>query len=188
MSTDYSKTSVVDFYGAIRTSWAPWRTKKSDPEEEAQEAAGEAFNLACAWVEAENVWEVRKLVCRWFDDLESGAANVQYPDPFKSTLSQEEADSLIKELDEEFYREKGRWGSLSVEAGPEFSRLASHARIVFVEELKAVLKSRDEIIEEARERLESGEQLPPNKIREAGKKAEEQTQNAGFGFLFSFVI
>ncbi len=121
---------------------------------------------ARAWVEAENIYEVWKVTQHWFELMESGEAASRYPDPFwrdedfpgKAPLTQEVADRLIEEMDEDFMLEKGRFQG---RAAPEFSRLPPHARIAFAQDLYRVMKTSAEIYKEAEERLARGEVLPP---------------------------
>ena len=121
---------------------------------------------ARAWVEAENVYEMWKLVQVWFQYMESGEAINRYPDPYwkdddypgKVALTQEVADTFIREMDADFMLEKSRFqGRLA----PEFARLPSHARLAFVQEAYKIIKTSDVIRKEAEVRLEAGESLPP---------------------------
>jgi hypothetical protein len=121
---------------------------------------------ARAWVEAENVFEVWKLVQHWYTLMESGEALNRYPDPYwrdedypdKAKLTQDIADTFIHEMDEDFMLEKNRFqGRLA----PEFSRLPSHARLAFVQEAYGIIKSSSQINMEADVRLAAGETMPP---------------------------
>ncbi len=121
---------------------------------------------AQAWVEAENVYEVWKLVQRWYDLIQSGEAADRYPDPFwrdedhpdKVPLTQEVADLFIEEMDADFMLEKARFqGRLA----PEFARLPAHARMAFVQEAYGIMKTSKTCDMEAEERLANGESLPP---------------------------
>ncbi|MCI0438692.1 MAG: hypothetical protein L0177_06120 [Chloroflexi bacterium] len=121
---------------------------------------------ARAWVEAENVFEMWKLVQQWFDFIESGEAQNRYPDPFwkdedypdKRPLTQEVADAFIEEMDADFMLEKNRFqGRLA----PEFIRLPSYARIAFVQDAYRIIKTSGQINEETDKRLATGEKLPP---------------------------
>ena len=123
---------------------------------------------ARAWVEAENIYEMWKLVQEWFDLMESGDATNRYPDPYwrddspeavdKASLNQEVADKFIEEMDADFMLEKNRFqGRLA----PEFARLPPHARLAFVQDAYKVLKTTAQIEKEAEKRLTAGEALPP---------------------------
>ena len=123
---------------------------------------------ARAWVEAENIYDVWKLVQEWYTLMENDEAKDRYPDPYwndddypdKAVLTQEVADKFIEEMDADFMLEKNRFqGRLP----PEFSRLPAHARLAFVQEAYRVIKSTSAIHAEADERLAAGEVLPPRK-------------------------
>ena len=126
---------------------------------------------ACAWVEAENVYAVWKVVCDWFDALEDGSVQHRLPDPLwqppegKAPLTQEAADTLIEHLDDDFMLERTRFrGRLA----PEFSRLEAPQRLAFAQAIWDVLKTRSQVIDEAKRRLDAGEELPPP-IQNKGK-------------------
>ena len=119
---------------------------------------------AIAWVMAENDMAVWKVVCKWFRYIEEGEAAFKFPDPDfkprnpKVSITQETADLLITEMDDDFALEKSRWPD---GRGPEFSRLPPHARVAFAQELHLATKTMDEMAAEAKKRLKRGEQLPP---------------------------
>lgn len=121
---------------------------------------------ARAWVEAENVYEMWKLVQTWYDMINSGEAENRFPDPYwddskhsdKAVLTQELADTFIEEMDADFMLEKSRFqGRLA----PEFIRLPAHARIAFVQDAYGLIKTSATINSEADERLAGGETMPP---------------------------
>ena len=121
---------------------------------------------ARAWVEAENVYDVWKLVQKWFEFIDAGDAVNHYPDPNwddslhpgKVALTQDVADTFIEEMDADFMLEKSRFqGRLS----PEFARLPSHARLAFAQDAYGIMKTSADINAEADERLATGETLPP---------------------------
>ena len=121
---------------------------------------------ARAWVEAENVFEVWKLVQVWYDLMSTGEAENRYPDPFwddskhseKAVLTQDFADVFIEEIDADFMLEKSRFqGRLA----PEFIRLPVHARIAFVQDAYGLIKTSTQIKSEADEPLTGGETMPP---------------------------
>ena len=129
-------------------------------------AVDNSMARAQAWVEAENIYEVWKLVQQWFDMIQSGEAANRYPDPFwrdedypdKVPLTQEVAGEFIKEMDADFMLEKARFqGRLA----PEFARLPPHARLAFVQEAYKLIKTANTCNKEAEERLAVGETMPP---------------------------
>ncbi|MCI0441240.1 MAG: hypothetical protein L0177_19230 [Chloroflexi bacterium] len=121
---------------------------------------------ARAWVEAENIYAMWKLVQEWFEMMESGEAFNRYPDPFwkdddypdKLPLTQDVVDIFIQEMDADFMLEKSRFqGRLA----PEFARLPPHARMAFVQDSYKLIKTSSQIQKEAEGRLAAGETLPP---------------------------
>ena len=121
---------------------------------------------ALAWVEAENVFEVWKIVQRWFEMMDNGDYFDRYPDPNWrdedhpqfTALTMEVADKFVYEMDEDFLVEKNRFqGKLA----PDFGRLPEHSRLAFVQECYLTMKSSVQIREEAMERLKAGEVMPP---------------------------
>jgi|GEM_PF-1841100 hypothetical protein len=126
----------------------------------------DSVTKARAWVEAENVFEVWKLVQVWYDLMSTGEAENRYPDPFwddskhseKAVLTQDFADVFIEEIDADFMLEKSRFqGRLA----PEFIRLPVHARIAFVQDAYGLIKTSTQIKSEADEPLTGGETMPP---------------------------
>lgn len=124
------------------------------------------IHRAMAWVEAENVEAVWKVVQAWFELMEAVRAADRYPDPFweakhpakKRPVTQEVADKLIAELDADFQLEDRRFPDGK---GPEFSRLPAHARVAFAQDVYEVMSSEGEIEAEAKQRVRRGERLPP---------------------------
>ena len=116
---------------------------------------------AVRWVESENIMEIRAVTIKWFNMMESGEAATQYPDPFDTTISQDDADKLVHELDLDFDAERYRYKNIGVTAGPGFERLSASARLAFAQEFFSVLKSREQLEAEAQQRLSAGEQIPP---------------------------
>ena len=148
----YNVTPSTLYQSCISNAWE-W-PEKNDPVAHAQ-----------AWVEAENIFEVWKLVQEWYDLMESGEAADRYPDPYwkdddypgKAVLTQEITDTFIEEMDADFMLEKNRFhGRLA----PEFSRLPPHARMAFVQDAYKIIKTSAAIEQEAKERLAAGEKLP----------------------------
>jgi hypothetical protein len=149
----YNVTAHTLYQSCISSAWE-W-SGQDDP-----------LTRARAWVEAENIYEVWKLVQRWFELMENGGADHRYPDPYwndedhpgKVTLTQDVADTFIEEMDADFMLEKNRFqGRLA----PEFIRLPAHARMAFVQDAYKVIKTSKQVEKEAKERLDSGETLPP---------------------------
>lgn len=144
---DYRNTTVRDLYRTCRDRGAT------------------ELDEAMAWVEAENIAAVWKVVARWFQYIESGEAAHRYPDPKwqtpkgRASLTLERADQLIKEMDADFEIESYRFPS---GGGPDFKRLPAHARMAFAQEVYGVLKTEAEIEEEASRRLKAGERFPPD--------------------------
>lgn len=142
----YSDTTITDLQNVGRGHWLH---KFNDL----------ILEDAIAWVEAENSFSIRKIWNEWFYAIESGEAELRDPNPFDDSVSQARADRLVKEMDEDFDIEKGRWQSLGVEAGPEFSRLSPKARIAFAQEVFKVIKTDRQLIYEAVARLYRGEDV-----------------------------
>lgn len=121
---------------------------------------------AMAWIEAENVEAVWKVVQAWFESMEAGKAVDRYPDPFwtakdeegRAPLTQELADHIIAELDADFELERGRFPQ---GRGPQFVRLPPHARMAFAQELYRVMKTEADMEAEAARRASHGERFPP---------------------------
>ena len=145
----YSTTTVGDVY---RTTLDRWREEKPD------------MQKACAWVEAENMQKFWAEVIKvWFARLQDGTHIYYYPDPYWKpkkghlVLDQECADRLLTELDADFQLEAGRFPGSK---GPDFNRMAPHARIAFAQAVSDMLKSESEIHDEAEQRFKAGEQFP----------------------------
>ena len=150
---DYSSTTTKNLYQAgIWSEDCPW---EKTPE-----------GRACGWVEAENMMAVWRLVEDWFLAMEDGTADSRYPDPNwaqpgdREPLSQELADRIIEEMEEDFLIEERRMLNMGKKP-PEFSRLAPHARMAFAQQIYAIMKPLWAIREEAKERAAAGESLPP---------------------------
>lgn len=120
-----------------------------------------------AWVEAQNVEAAWEVVKAWYGYLQRGEAAHKYPDPSweappgRKPLTQDLADTLVREIDEDFEIERGRFpresgAPLSTGLGPEMSRLPPHARMAFAQELYGVVMTAAEIKAEALRLLESG--------------------------------
>ena len=114
--------------------------------------------------------------------LQSGEANLKYPDPnWKDTehngrraLTQEVADEIVEEMDEDFLIERNRFPKDSG-LGPELSRLPSSARVAFAQELYGIVMTRGEIRSAA---LAGGASLLPAR---SGRKPAMHTPNEGTG-------
>ena len=120
---------------------------------------------ARAWVEAENIFEVWKIVQKWFDLMKAKLVGHELPSPYwqddlytdKTKLTQSVADLLVKEIDEDFMMEKNRFMGRKA---PNFSRLPPGARMSFAREIYRTMKSQRAINIEADERLAKGETFP----------------------------
>ena len=121
------------------------------------------YVMAYAWIEAENIMDLRQLISNWFQLIETGESDGTYPS-INSSITQKEADHLIEELDADFQIERARFPDSDPEAGPAFVRLLPHSRLAFVEEIKKILKQSDQLEYEARKRIDSGEIIPPEKF------------------------
>ena len=127
---------------------------------------GDQVTRARAWVEAENVFEMWKLVQVWYDLMNSGEADNRYADPFwddskhseKAVLMQDLSCVFIEEMDPDFMLEKsGFQGKLA----SEFIRLPAHARIPFLQHLYGLIKTSAEINSESYDSLAWEETMPP---------------------------
>ena len=126
----------------------------------------DSVTRARAWVEAENIYAVWKLVQTWSDMMNSGEVENRFPDPYwddekhsdKAVLTQELADLFIEEMDADFQLEKDRFQG---GAAPDFARLSPFQRMAFVQECYPIIKTAAQINKEADERLAAGEALPP---------------------------
>ncbi len=123
-------------------------------------------SAAESWVEAENLFMIRKRIIEWFNLMEEGKAEDRKPDPFaKKKITPEKAEKFCKELDEDFdieVQQRGDWLRGGVDSPPGFSdRLSISAKIAFVQDIKALLKTPAQIRREAVKRTKAGEVLPP---------------------------
>jgi len=145
--TDYRGTSHHDLYISAQPSFAV-RTDN-----------------AFAWVEALNIEQIWAVAKRWFALMQSGEARLRYPDPLwqpkpgRKPLTQDVADFIVAEMDEDFLIERGRFPRESG-LGPEFSRLPPHARQAFAQELYDVMKTTAELKADATWLLETGWRPP----------------------------
>ncbi len=150
----YKDLSTTMLYHAMTDYWLPRAPNASE-------------GRACAWVEAAYTFAIRSVLQRWFELIEAGTAEDRRPDPFwtcpagKKPLTQELADLLIAELDADFYVEQGRFDHMNKLAGPDFLRLTPSARLALCQELYGLLRTDEEIMAEARARLQAGELVPP---------------------------
>ena len=126
------------------------------------------FSPARRWVEAENTSAVFAVIMDWYNMLEAGIAELQYPDPAwrdsdypeLTPLTPEHVDQLIAEIDADFEREHDRFPE-TTRLGPDFGRLRPHARMAFAQAIYRVLKSEGQMEAEARSKPDAGEALPP---------------------------
>ena len=111
------------------------------------------------WSEAVNIFEVRQTIIEWFNALQEGTANDRYPDPFiveapkGKLITQERADDFVEQLEADMLLEKARFGSLNRDAGPGFTRLESHAKIAFMQSIWSIMKTPQELMEDADRRF-----------------------------------
>ena len=150
----YHNVNALTLYqSCISASW-DWHTKD------------DSLSKALAWVEAENTVVTWKLFQAWFEMMESGIADDQYPDifwkdddyPTLKPLTQDLADELIAEIDADFMLEQSRFRERSA---PEFDRLVPHARMAFAQAVYRVTLSSEEIARKAEELVKDGETIPP---------------------------
>ena len=116
---------------------------------------------ALAWVEAVNAKAVWAVVISWFDALQDGSIVQRLPDPLWRSrrghlVTQEIADTLVQEMDEDFDLEKGRFPA-GADSGPALSRMLPAQRLAFAQHYFTVLLTRDELLTEAARALAAGE-------------------------------
>lgn len=130
-------------------------------------SSGQAYSTqtpAETWVEAENNLAIKYFLAKWFKMMEDGSAFKTRPDPLNRSWTMARAKYLVEELDKDFEIEANRWSQLEVEAGPEFMRLTGPALIAFAQQFDKIRKSRAQISEEAKRRLEEGEEIPSDAL------------------------
>jgi len=158
MPGSYANMTVAELYTSVKFSY-PYVSTSED--------------AAVGWIEAENIFDVRAIIIEWFDALNDGTANDRYPDPIclegppGKPITEERADKFIEELEADMLKEWMRFGSLGREAGPGFDRLEPHARMAFMQAVWQVMKTMDQIQEEAAERTKAKE-LPPAVLNHVG--------------------
>jgi len=152
---DYRSTTARDMYGQCFPNSLAY--------------AHPPLEQAKAWVEACNVEKTWKVMSKWFGYMQTGEAAMNYPDPFwedtkhpgRRKLTQDIADKVVQEVDEDFEIERGRFPR-ETGLGPEFSRLPPQARMALAQELYSILMTDKEIAEEADRLLARGiTQFPP---------------------------
>lgn len=121
----------------------------------------EPIDFAIKWVESEYVLKIRSKCNEWFRLMVTGEHKKRLPDPMNDEWSEERARHLVEELEADFEVESGRWKGLNVEDGPGFDELTGPPLIAFAQDLGQFLKTDEEIEQEAKERFESGEEIPP---------------------------
>ncbi len=134
-----------------------------------EDAAGARERAAFAWVEAENIFEVRAIYNKWFYMLKAGTANDQYPDPTADyytpdgiEITQERADAFIEAIEDDMLKERARFGHLGYNEGPGFTRLEGTTRIAFMLDCWTVMKPVTQLKREAWVRVnEKRETIPP---------------------------
>jgi len=138
MGIDYSKVGPKEMMASTTSQY--W--------------AADNAQLARGWVEAVNVQEVWVVVGEWFVYLQEG--KVPLVDPFQEMPSQEVADKLVEELDEDVGIERRRLGGLGRDAMCDFHRFEPKERLAFAQAIFATMKTDEEIDVEAREMIEAG--------------------------------
>ena len=139
---DYSKTTIQEIYSSVYNY--------GQPEE--------------SYLEAENIFEFRKLIIKWFNMIENGTANKIYPDFFDNSVTLEKANLLIEEIEDDFLKESGRWEYLNVNAGPGFTRLNPPAKIAFAQQIFKLIKSPEQITKEVEEKKRNNEKIIPDNL------------------------
>lgn len=145
LKMDYTKTKTEDFFKSIISNW------NGDSE--------------AAWLQAENLMELRELFIKWYKYIENGEAENIYPDPFfKKNISQELADNIINIIENDFLLEKGRWEGLKVNSGPGYTRLSPSAKIAFVQQISKIYKNTSQILKETNEKREEIKERFPREL------------------------
>lgn len=119
---------------------------------ESESARAKGFsNLSPAgmFLLGEMILKVREKCIEWFKLIEAGKDEFRLSDPLNNEWTLSRANKLIKELEEDFLLEKGRWSNEEIDAGPGFDRLKPQQRIAFCQDLGTVLKSDEELEKEA---------------------------------------
>lgn len=104
-----------------------------------------------AKLEGENILKFYQIVQEWFEAMQNGTANDRFPDPtwkpkpFLLALTQEIADKIVSELDSDFMVEYSRFPE-GLGSGPEFKRLAPHARVAFAQVVMDNLLTNHELL------------------------------------------
>ncbi|MFH1290407.1 MAG: hypothetical protein ABIH92_03295, partial [Nanoarchaeota archaeon] len=163
MPKDYTDMRTEDIYASLKYKRFPREYHANDSAE--------------LWVEAENMMAVRKLIIRWYRELEAGTADRNNRiDPLNISITQGKADNFIKVLDEEFDKEMYRAESLKIDTPVEFNRLSSNARIAFAQQIFDLIKDEDTLIAESERRIQAGEILPPKDTKKEYYKGPRSTQ------------
>ena len=90
----------------------------------------------------EYVQKIRKILNDWFYAIEDGSVRHKFPDTtYPTNITHEIADEVIKNLDEQFDREK-YWAidTCGYDSGPDFYRLEPQQRIAMCQEIHKALK------------------------------------------------
>lgn len=147
----YENTNVKDLYVSALASFSGLQEK------------------AEAWVEAQNTEDVWVIVKKWYQHMQDNTAHFKFPDPSwndakhpgRRPLTQEIADKIVREMDEDFLIEKNRFPK-ETGLGPEFVRLPPHARVAMAQELYGVAMTKGEIKAAAQKLLDQGmREFPP---------------------------
>lgn len=96
----------------------------------------------------QHVQDARALLQEWFAAMEDGSSDRRLPDPqHPSGITPEQADALVKALDDGFERELRLWANKDgvdggpFVAGPEFHRLAMSQRLALAQQLWDIVRS-----------------------------------------------
>lgn len=120
------------------------------------------ISWAMSWIEAENIMQLREIVCDWYYALENGSIQYRLPDLMDNNVTQNKADDLIQILDEEFEIETIQRGHvLDIDCGPNLFRMHPTQRLAFAQSFYAKMLTEEQIEEQAWLRLKAGEKLPP---------------------------
>lgn len=153
----YNGTNVLSLFTSSSAYWGDHKATRGSTQ----------LQRTAAWLEAENIDAMFKVVVKWFRLLESGKADLVKPDPYWNDndyphfepLTDKIVDRLIEETDADFNEERSRAQARN-QALPEFNRLSKSARRAFAQDLYRVMCPEKAIIKEAKRRVKAGEKIP----------------------------
>ena len=119
---------------------------------------------AAQWCTAEMIMSIRRKCQDWIDLMKTNDLSSKHPDMTNKNWTMSRAKNLVRVLDEDFDVEKGRWASIGVDAGPEFSRLTGGALLAFAQEIGSLLRTDDQLEIEARTRTYDKHEIIPPQI------------------------